>query len=786
MKKIFIVILHYGKIETTKECIDSLKNEKYPYELIVVNNTAQKLSNKDFIKKCIVINNYENRGFAGGVNVGIQKALGQKADAILLLNNDTLIIREFLGILVETLYSDTNIGIVGPAIKFWKKRKMLFDVGGYINWFGRTNHNEITTLKNILSHEVTYLTGAAILIKKTVFQKVGSFDENYFLYYEDVDFCLRAKKTGFKIVINPQVFVSHALSKSVGKMSSTAIYHQTKSALIFGKSHYTNPFKLLANRMFVFLQTILFLTKNIQGGFLGVKALKDYYQQQKYISQVLFFLILLALSFGEFYKILLFDFWVDDWYLLWGSLFHLPSTYWYYNHPGLPIEFFIVGRFFGTHVVLWQVFGITLKAVVAYLVGIFIYQLTRSKLAFFLSSVFFAVSYVGLETLYSPIMNVAALASIPLLLSGIFFIRYLRGKKNNVKLSIIFFLIAFVFDPARVLPSLLLIPFISILIRGERRQFTINKDLLIKLVSIGITGILIFSLWFLMFESSSQIAIAMKGLFTHPAITLSKINRIGNFFAAIGNLFIGLVTPMTQNEQNTGVYSRYYGIVGLVLFFLGFVSWAVYIQKKTKVWGVIGFFILWTYLFYFPNWLSEPRAPMAGPHRYLFISSIGFCCLIAYLVSKSKKNLFIVFCSLLFILLNIWRTNSILAWQETYRSYNIVENIWQTVNNDVPKGEIHDIFMFYGYQPWLHQIVDLSGSAPFMLRRNLQRTSEFPLVTRDTDKVLIYLCSSPTKLSLSHIYAWTIGKNGEITNVSNQERNTLANLAQGKNCTPEP
>src|SRR5258706_5050581 len=163
MKKIYIVILHFGSIKITKDCISSLQRyENYENKIIVVNNMQSVLASKDFSPINItVINNKENKGFAGGVNVGIKYALSQKADAVLLLNNDTKIEKEFLGSLVEILFSKKDIGIVGPAIKFKKQSIFIYDIEGYITWFGKTYHQEPNSLVNLKPHEIPYMTGAA-------------------------------------------------------------------------------------------------------------------------------------------------------------------------------------------------------------------------------------------------------------------------------------------------------------------------------------------------------------------------------------------------------------------------------------------------------------------------------------------------------------------------------------------------------------------------------------------------------------------------------------------------
>lgn len=232
--KLFVVIIHFGNIETTKKCIGSLmKNDKFPKTITVVNNTTDSIEKK-LSKKVIILNSNKNLGFAKGVNKGISYALKHGATHVMLLNNDAEIVRPFIEKLTDQ-FGNKHIGIVGPAISFKKNGKTLFDIGGKINkLFLRTSHKEVQKIQDKKSKAVDYVSGCCMVIKKEVFKKIGLFDESFFLYYEDADFCLRAKKTGFATYIVPSVVIHHLLSASKGAVSSFTIYHYlARHALIF-------------------------------------------------------------------------------------------------------------------------------------------------------------------------------------------------------------------------------------------------------------------------------------------------------------------------------------------------------------------------------------------------------------------------------------------------------------------------------------------------------------------------------------------------------------------------
>lgn len=262
MKKIFIVILHFGEFGVTRRCVESLflKDPNFD-QIIIVNNTDRSIAVKDFgikTKKLICIQNPRNLGFAGGVNVGIRYGLAHGASHILLLNNDTVIEKPILLSLVHVFTEYSDCGIAAPAIGYNRGGNMVYDIGGDVNLrFGRTQHMEVDFV-GMSVMKATYVSGCCMLVSADVFRHTGFFDEQFFLYYEDVDFCLRAAKDGFATYVLPQVSLYHELSSSVGKVSKLAVYHQTRSALLFGKK-YVHP--RVMNICFVMAQSILFVLK---------------------------------------------------------------------------------------------------------------------------------------------------------------------------------------------------------------------------------------------------------------------------------------------------------------------------------------------------------------------------------------------------------------------------------------------------------------------------------------------------------------------------------------------
>lgn len=216
MKKLSIIIVDYRSKPFIDDFLKSLGKAIMP---------------EGWQKEIIIIdNNRINRGFAKAVNMGIRKA--GKFDAILLLNPDTLVDKGFL---VPLLSSEADI--CAPLIKFRRQGKWLNDFGGKVNLnFGRCYHV-------YKSQKIDFVSGCAMLIKRPVWQKIGFLNENYFLYFEDVDYCLRAKKAGFKVEVEPRSIITHFLNE---KRSVWQKYQLLRNNLRFINRWISFPRRLMA------------------------------------------------------------------------------------------------------------------------------------------------------------------------------------------------------------------------------------------------------------------------------------------------------------------------------------------------------------------------------------------------------------------------------------------------------------------------------------------------------------------------------------------------------------
>ncbi|MDI6619034.1 MAG: glycosyltransferase family 2 protein [Clostridiales bacterium] len=240
--KVFIILVNYKKYNDTIECIRSLKKIRYNnFEIIVIDNCSGNGS-VDEIKANYpdikLFSTSKNLGFAGANNLGIKYALEHNADYILLLNNDTVVDEMFLYYMVESFNKYPDAGIVGNKILYYESKDLLWFAGGRINWlkFRVDHYGNKERDKEIFNHEkeMDFISGCCMLIKAEVFNKIGLIDENYFMYYEDVDLCIRAADAGYKLIYNPKSFIYHKVGlSSGGEDSPFVIKWNTRNKLIF-------------------------------------------------------------------------------------------------------------------------------------------------------------------------------------------------------------------------------------------------------------------------------------------------------------------------------------------------------------------------------------------------------------------------------------------------------------------------------------------------------------------------------------------------------------------------
>ncbi|MDD4938332.1 MAG: glycosyltransferase family 2 protein [Candidatus Shapirobacteria bacterium] len=258
MKSVAVIILNWKQAQLTVNTVDSVlkvkKNPKFKYQIILVDNGSPDNSLEIFQKKysknklITILNSGSNLGFSGGNNFGINFALKNNFDFLMLLNNDVLVDPSF----IENLFAEiNNYDIVGPKIYFapgfefhynrYQKKdrgKVIWSVGGKIDWNNIYGSNigidEVDFGQfDQINEKVDFISGCCLMATNKVFKKLKGLDENYFMYFEDADFCYRAKLLGFKMAYIPKSKIWHINSGSTKGPGDLQNYFITRNRLYF-------------------------------------------------------------------------------------------------------------------------------------------------------------------------------------------------------------------------------------------------------------------------------------------------------------------------------------------------------------------------------------------------------------------------------------------------------------------------------------------------------------------------------------------------------------------------
>jgi GT2 family glycosyltransferase len=239
---VFVITLNWNRRDDTLACLESLSHLAYSNaRVLVVDNGSTDGSPQAIAREFPQVEqivNPRNFGFAGGFNVGLRHALDAGADFAFILNNDTIAARDILDPLVAAA-APGEVGVVAPAIFYASDPERVWSTGGGRNRLTLEmtgDHGRHATLAGITERE--FLSGCAMCIKRSVLERVGLFDEEFFMYYEDSDYCLRARRAGFRLLVVPQARVWHKVATSSdGSDSPAERYWMGRSSVRFFRKH---------------------------------------------------------------------------------------------------------------------------------------------------------------------------------------------------------------------------------------------------------------------------------------------------------------------------------------------------------------------------------------------------------------------------------------------------------------------------------------------------------------------------------------------------------------------
>lgn len=267
-----MVTVNYNGTQDTLELLASLSKASFQeLEVIVVDNASKEdptVRIHQAFPEVQVIRSEKNLGFAGGNNLGIQKALGKY---IMLLNNDTVVDAGFAEPIVSAFKQYPEVGIVGSKIRFLHSPGVLQYAGSTamnpytltsfaIGWGKKDEGQFDTPGYTHLSH------GAAMTVSRESIDKAGLMEDAYFLYYEELDWCLQIQKAGFKIWFAPSSLVHHKESMSVGKASPLQEYYKTRNRIFLARRNFKGLTLILCLLYLIVIANPLHLVKKMLNG----------------------------------------------------------------------------------------------------------------------------------------------------------------------------------------------------------------------------------------------------------------------------------------------------------------------------------------------------------------------------------------------------------------------------------------------------------------------------------------------------------------------------------------
>ncbi|WP_276088379.1 glycosyltransferase family 2 protein [Pedobacter sp. JY14-1] len=281
MALISIITVNFNQPMATLELLRSIDQHcsKANIEIILVDNGSQSDKRDEFLAefpKIKYIRSEANLGFAGGNNLGVRESVGKY---LFFVNNDTEFTPGLLETLSETLDKNPLIGVISPQINYFED-KQIVQYAGFtpMNYYTCRNHciGQYETDKGQYRGQLKptgYAHGAAMMVRREAIDKAGLMAENFFLYYEEMDWCDRIKHAGFQIFIDTHALIYHKESLSVGKNSALKEYFMNRNRILFIRRNaawYQRWFFYLYFLLLVAPRNLLAYRKAGQSGFENV------------------------------------------------------------------------------------------------------------------------------------------------------------------------------------------------------------------------------------------------------------------------------------------------------------------------------------------------------------------------------------------------------------------------------------------------------------------------------------------------------------------------------------
>jgi GT2 family glycosyltransferase len=239
--KVALVVLTWNGIADVLPCLESVRRLDYGNLLVIVADNGSTDGTQAAVRaqfpEVVLVENGQNLGYAEGNNAGIRRALELGADYVMLLNNDTEVDPALVRELVAVGEADPQVGVVGPMIYYHADRERIWCAGARVEWSIAEvillDKDALDAGTDVQPRDVPFISGCALCAKRAAIERVGLIDPRFFIYYEELDWCERMRRAGFRLVLVPRAKVWHKVSRAFGQASATTTYYMTRNRLLF-------------------------------------------------------------------------------------------------------------------------------------------------------------------------------------------------------------------------------------------------------------------------------------------------------------------------------------------------------------------------------------------------------------------------------------------------------------------------------------------------------------------------------------------------------------------------
>jgi GT2 family glycosyltransferase len=242
--RVGVVVVHFGELTPTEACVRSLRQDSSPCDrrIVAVDNSGDVLPGA--LPGAEVLRTGRNAGFGGGANLGVGLLGGGPWDALVILNNDVEVADGYLDAAVAAL-SHPGVALAGGPLYLDKPGGVLWYAGGEVNCLTGTVRQAKSPRAATRRRTAGFSPGAAFAARAEAWHQVGGFDSSYFLYNEDLDFCLRLRRRGWRLLYDPAMVAVHHLGTVTGSGARSPLYLEHMAATRL------RPFRPLAYRAYL-------------------------------------------------------------------------------------------------------------------------------------------------------------------------------------------------------------------------------------------------------------------------------------------------------------------------------------------------------------------------------------------------------------------------------------------------------------------------------------------------------------------------------------------------------